>query len=56
MGIAAVSTPLQPPLLQVKDPTWLSRAQAHTCVLSISPTSQVCPYTEPCPVEEAPVQ
>lgn len=40
MGFAAVTNPLQPSLLQVKDPTWLSHAQAyaHTYVLSLSLT------------------
>lgn len=40
MGFAAVTNTLQPPLLQVKNPTWLSHAQAytHTHVLSLSST------------------
>lgn len=38
MGSAAVTNPPQPPLLQVKDPTRLLRAQEHTNVLSLSLT------------------
>lgn len=53
MGFAAVTNPLQPPLPEEKDPTRFSCT--HTFFLLLPPL-QLPPWTEPCPVEEAPVK